>query len=81
MLLAPALVGGGVWLIGQQAAQRGGRGGDLREADRLQQQSALPEAGAALERARGRLGDGGPAELAPPGGAGRPTAWIRPAAT
>ena len=38
---------------------------DLREADRLQRQSAFPEAGAALERARSRLGDGGPFWLYP----------------
>ncbi len=37
----------------------------MREADRLQQQSAFPEAGAALERARSRLGDGGPFWLYP----------------
>ena len=39
--------------------------GDLREADRLQQQSVFSEAGTALERARSRLGDGGPFWLYP----------------
>jgi serine/threonine-protein kinase len=38
---------------------------DLREADGWQQQSALPEAGAALERAKSRLGEGGPFWLYP----------------
>ena len=37
----------------------------MREADRLQQQSALSEAGAALKQARSRLGDGGPFWLYP----------------
>ena len=37
----------------------------MREADRLQRQSAFPEAGAGLERARSRLGDGGPFWLYP----------------
>ena len=37
----------------------------MREADRLQRQSAFPEAGAVLERARSRLGDGGPFWLYP----------------
>jgi hypothetical protein len=38
---------------------------DLQEADRWQQQSALPEAGAALEQAGSRLGDDGPFWLYP----------------
>ena len=37
----------------------------MREADRLQRQSAFPEAGARLEQARSRLGDGGPFWLYP----------------
>jgi serine/threonine-protein kinase len=48
------------WLIGRWMVIARAVEGDLREAERWQQQSAFPEAGAALERARSRLGDGGP---------------------
>jgi serine/threonine-protein kinase len=48
------------WLIGRQIVTARAVEADLREAARLQQHSAFPEAGAALERARSRLGDGGP---------------------
>ena len=52
-------------LIGRQIRTARAVEADLREADRLQQQSAFPEAGAALEQARSRLGDGGPFWLYP----------------
>jgi eukaryotic-like serine/threonine-protein kinase len=58
-LLALALVGGGLWLTGQRQATAQAAEDDLREADELLQQSDLPGARAALERAKGRLGAGG----------------------
>ncbi len=63
VLLTGGLVGGGLWLNRQQAAQARGVEEDLQEAALLQKKSAWAEAAAALERAKGRLGAGGPAEL------------------
>jgi hypothetical protein len=60
LLVATTLLGAGGWLIGQQIVTARAVEADLREADRLQQQSAFSEAGAALEQAGARLGDGGP---------------------
>ena len=65
LLVATTLLGAGGWLIGRQIRTARAVEADLREADRLQRQSAFPEAGAALERARSRLGDGGPFWLYP----------------
>jgi eukaryotic-like serine/threonine-protein kinase len=57
-LLALTLFGGGLWLTGQRQATARAVEQDLREADELLQQSNLNLAGAALERAKGRLGVG-----------------------
>ena len=65
LLVATALLGAGGWLIGRRIRTARAVEADLREADRLQRQSAFPEAGAALEQARSRLGDGGPFWLYP----------------
>ena len=73
-LSAVALVGGGLWLISERAAaareveaeraatERAAED-DLREMARSLKKSSWPEARAALERAKGRLGDRGSAEL------------------
>jgi serine/threonine-protein kinase len=65
LLAATAVLGSAGWLIGRQILTARAVEAELREADRLQQQSAFPEAGAALERAQSRLGDGGPFWLYP----------------
>jgi serine/threonine-protein kinase len=69
-LLAVALVGGGLWLISERAAAarevaatERAAGDNLREMAQWLRKSSWPEARAALERARGRLGDHGSAEL------------------
>jgi eukaryotic-like serine/threonine-protein kinase len=73
-LLAVALAGGGLWLISEraaaareveaeQAATERAAAEDLREMARWLKKSSWPEARAALERARGRLGEHGSAEL------------------
>jgi serine/threonine-protein kinase len=64
-LVATTVLGAGGWLIGRQIRTARAVRADLREADRWQQQSALPEAGAALARAKSRLGEGGPFWLYP----------------
>jgi serine/threonine-protein kinase len=63
VLVALAAAGGGGWVIGQRTQTARAVEADLREAVRLQQQSALPQARVALEQARLRLGDDGPARL------------------
>jgi tetratricopeptide (TPR) repeat protein len=65
LLVAATVLGGAGWLIGRWVLTARAVEADLREAERLQQRSAFPEAGAALERARSRLGDGGPFWLYP----------------
>jgi serine/threonine-protein kinase len=65
LLAATAVLGGAGWLIGRQILTARAVEADLREADRLQRQLALPEAGAALEQAQSRLGEGGPFWLYP----------------
>src|SRR5271157_5902327 len=65
LLVATTLLGAGGSLIGRQIRTARAVEADLREADRLQRQSAFPEAGAGLEQARSRLGDGGPFWLYP----------------
>jgi serine/threonine-protein kinase len=65
LFVAITVLGAGSWLIGRQIVTARAVEADLREANRLQQQSAFPEAGAALQRARSRLGDGGPFWLYP----------------
>ena len=65
LLVATTVLGAGGWLIGRQILTARAVKADLREADRWQQQSALPEAGTALERAESRLGEGGPFWLYP----------------
>jgi serine/threonine-protein kinase len=63
LLLAIALVGGGWWLTEQQAATKRAVEKDLDEVARLQKASDWDGAGAALDRAKDRLGAGGPAAL------------------
>jgi serine/threonine-protein kinase len=65
LLVTATLLGGAGWLIRQRTLTVRAVEAELREAERLQQQSAFPEAAAALERARSRLGDDGPAWLYP----------------
>jgi eukaryotic-like serine/threonine-protein kinase len=65
LMAAAAVLGAGAWLIGRPAVTARAVRADLREAERFQQQSALAEAGAALERAQSRLGEGGPFWLYP----------------
>jgi serine/threonine-protein kinase len=65
LLVATTKLGAGGWLLGRQLLTARAVEADLREAERLQQQSAFAEAGAALERAQSRLGDGGPFWLYP----------------
>jgi len=65
VLLTMIVLGGGAWLIGQRTSTVRAVEGELREVVRLQQQSAVPEANAALERARFRLGDRGPSWMYP----------------
>jgi serine/threonine-protein kinase len=73
-LAALALLGGGLWLSSEQTAAERRRkteqaaveraaDEDLREMTRWQETSSWPEASAALERAKGRLGDRGSADL------------------
>src|SRR5262249_13404594 len=63
LLLAVALVGGGLWLVVQRAHQRAAVGADLRELAALQEQARWPEAQAVLQRAEARLDWGGPDDL------------------
>jgi serine/threonine-protein kinase len=65
LLVAATVLGGASWLIGQWMLTARAVQADLREMERLQQQSAFAEAGAVLERAQSRLGDGGPFWLYP----------------
>ena len=60
LLVATTLVGAGASLSVRQIRTARAVEADLRAADRLQRQSAFREAGAILDRARARLGDGGP---------------------
>jgi serine/threonine-protein kinase len=61
--LAISLLGGGFWLRSERRAIERGVEEDLREVARLQQAADWSGAAIALERARGRLGRGGPAAL------------------
>jgi serine/threonine-protein kinase len=63
VLVALALVGGGLWLTWQRAEMVRAVEEDLREVATLQERSAWVEAGGALERAKVRLGVSGPAAL------------------
>ena len=74
------LLGSGIWLTSErvaaehrekaeQVAIERAADDDLQDMVASQQKSAWPEATAALERAKGRLGDGGSVELA--------TVWIK----
>jgi len=63
VLLALALVGVWLWLSGQRTATVRAAAEDLREVTRLQHKGDLVGARVTLERAKGRLGAGGPAEL------------------
>ena len=58
-LLAVTMVVGGLRLIADRAATERAVDEDLREMVRWQEKSAWPEAGASLERAKGRLDDRG----------------------
>ncbi len=62
-LFAVALAGGGLWLMSERAAAERAAEEDLREMARWLQKSSWPDARAALERAKGRLGERGSAEL------------------
>jgi serine/threonine-protein kinase len=63
LLLVIGLVGTGLWLRGQHSALVQAVEEDLQEAVLLQDRFAWVEATVALERAKGRLGKGGPARL------------------
>jgi serine/threonine-protein kinase len=65
LLVMTTVLGAGGWLIGQWIVTARAVEADLQEAEQLQHQSAFPVAGAALERAESRLGDGGPFWLYP----------------
>jgi serine/threonine-protein kinase len=65
LLVATFVLGGAGWLIRERVLTVRAVEAELQEAERLQRQSAFPEAAAALERARSRLGDDGPAWLYP----------------
>ena len=62
-LLAMTTAGGGLWLMTERASTMRAADQDLREMDRWLEKSSWREAGAALERAKGRLGDRGSAEI------------------
>ena len=73
-LFTVALLGGGLWLISDRAAvarkaeteriaKEREAGEDLRDMARFLEKSSWPEARAAMERAKGRLGNRGSAEL------------------
>jgi serine/threonine-protein kinase len=64
LAVATVLAAGG-WLLGRQIRTARAVEADLRDVDRWRQQLALPEAGAAVQRARSRLGDSGPYWLYP----------------
>ena len=63
VLVALALIGGGVWLALQHAEHRQAVEADLKEVADLQERARWTEAWAALERAKVRLGGGGPGDL------------------
>jgi serine/threonine-protein kinase len=65
LVVATVVLGGPGWLIWQRMLTVRAVEAELREAERLQRQWTFPEAAAALERARSRLGDDGPAWLYP----------------
>ena len=65
LVVAATLLGGVGWLIRQRMLTVRAVEAELQEAERLHQKSAFPEAAAALERARSRLSDDGPAWLYP----------------
>src|SRR5262249_36650083 len=62
-LFAVALAGGALWLKSERAAAERAAEEDLRDMAGRLRASSWPEARAALERAKGRLGDRGPAEV------------------
>ena len=59
MLLTVALLGGGLWLLSERAATERAAQDDLRDMFARLRASSWLEARAALERAKGRLGDRG----------------------
>jgi serine/threonine-protein kinase len=63
LTLVAALVGGGLWLVAQQAHRREAVEADLRELAGLQANARWAEARAVLERAEARLNGGGPGDL------------------
>jgi serine/threonine-protein kinase len=65
LLAASTVLGAGGWLTGRLIRTARAVRGDLRQAERWQRQAAFPEAGVALERAKARLGEGGPVWLYP----------------
>jgi serine/threonine-protein kinase len=63
LLLAAALVGVSLWLVGQRAHERDAVEAELKEAAWLRDDARWAEARAALDRAEGRLGWGAPGDL------------------
>jgi serine/threonine-protein kinase len=63
MLLTVALLGGGLWLLSERAATERAAQDDLRDMFARLRASSWLEARAALERAKGRLGDRGSDDL------------------
>ncbi|WP_435010202.1 protein kinase domain-containing protein [Tundrisphaera lichenicola] len=62
-LLTLTMVGAGLWLMTERASTMRAADQDLHEMARWMEKSSWGEAGAALERAKGRLGDRGSAEM------------------
>ena len=63
MLLTVTLIGGGLWVISDRAATERAGGEDLRDMVQWLNKSSWPEASAALERGKARLGNRGSAGL------------------
>src|SRR6185295_12416392 len=63
LLLTFVLVGGGLWVILEKWTVSRAVEGDLKDAETAEQRSSWDAAAAALERARVRMGSGGPVYL------------------
>jgi serine/threonine-protein kinase len=62
-LLVVALIGSGIWFVSERAAVIRAAQDDVTEIASRLKESSWTEARTAIERAKGRLGDGGPADL------------------
>ncbi len=62
-LLAMTTAGGGLWLMTERVSTMRSADQDMKEMDAWLKKSSWSEAAAALERAKGRLGNGGSAEM------------------